>query len=270
MGKQIDSIDQDDYVPKYDVHRFGRKKSQTALVIPIINEGERIILQLERINLISPEVDIIIADGGSDDGTLQRIIGSKIQITSFLEKKDKGKLSAQLLMGFDFCLSEGYQYVITMDGNNKDDEKGIEVIQKALTSGYDFVQGSRFVNGGKAVRTPLIRLLAIRLIHAPITSMASCFWFTDTTNGFRGHSALLLRNQKLSIFREVFETYELIAYLPIQSRRLGFNVVEVPVTRTYPATGTVPTKIKGIKSLIALMKILFMASLGKYSPKIPD
>ncbi len=263
----MDCNNQDDYVPNYDVHRFGRKNHHTALIIPIINEGERIILQLERINLISPEVDIIIADGGSDDGTLQKIVTSRIQITSFLEKRDKGRLSAQLLMGFDFCLREGYEHVITMDGNNKDGEKGIEVIQKALTSGYDFVQGSRFIDGGKAVRTPMTRLLAIRLIHAPITSMASRFWFTDTTNGFRGHSAQLLKSRKLSIFREVFETYELIAYLPIQSSRLGFKVVEVPVTRTYPSTGVVPTKIKGIKSQVELMKILLMASFGKYSPK---
>jgi dolichol-phosphate mannosyltransferase len=258
------------HVPKYTIQKFAPKKSNTALVIPVINEGQRILLQLKRIASINPRVDIIIADGGSSDGTLNKILEGKMQITTFLQKKDEGKLSAQLRMGFDFCLKEDYDFVITMDGNNKDGEKGIEVIQNALVSGFDFVQGSRFIKGGEAINTPLGRLLAIRLIHAPITSIAAGFWYTDTTNGFRGHSARLLNSKELSIFRGIFQTYELIAYIPIQSRRLGFSVTEVPVTRAYPAFGVTPTKINGLKGQINLMKILIMAALGSYSSNSSD
>ncbi len=252
-------------VPNYIIQKFAPKKNNTALIIPVINEGEKILLQLKRITSINPKVDIIIADGGSSDGTLSRILEEEIQITTFLEKRDEGKLSAQLRMGFDYCINEDYDYVITMDGNNKDGEGGIKVIQSALISGFDFVQGSRFIKGGEAINTPLVRLLAIRLIHAPVTSIAANFWYTDTTNGFRGHSARLLSSRRLSIFRGIFQTYELIAYIPIQSRKLGFSVTEVPVTRNYPATGVVVTKIKGLKGQVDLMKILIMAALGRYS-----
>ena len=253
-------------VPKYTIQKFAPKKNNTALVIPIINEGERILLQLKRIISIKPKVDIIIADGGSNDGTLNKILEEKIQITTFLEKKDEGKLSAQLRMAFDYCINEEYEYVITMDGNNKDGENGIALIQEALLSGFDFVQGSRFINGGEAINTPLSRLLAIRLIHAPVTSIGARFWFTDTTNGFRGHSVKLLRSPEVGIFRDIFDTYELIAYIPIRANRLDFKVTEIPVKRMYPNEGVIPTKIHGLRANLGVLTILLAASFGRYSP----
>lgn len=254
-------------VPKYSIQKFAPKKNNTALVIPIINEGERILLQLKKINSINPKVDIIIADGGSTDGTLENILKEEIQISAFLVKDDKGKLSAQLRMAFDYCMQEEYENVITMDGNNKDGEDGIQIIQNALLRGFDFVQGSRFIRGGEAINTPLSRLFAIRLIHAPITSVGASFWYTDTTNGFRGHSAKLLNSSKMKIFRDIFDTYELIAYIPIQATKLNFRVTEVPVKRMYPLEGVIPTKIHGIWANLRVLKILFSAVIGGYSPK---
>jgi dolichol-phosphate mannosyltransferase len=79
-----------------------------------------------------------------------------------------------------------------------------------------------------------------------------------------------LNSRRLSVFRGVFETYELLAYIPIQAKRLGFSVKEVPVTRSYPSTGEIPTKIKGLKIQAQLIRILVRASLGKYGPKFTD
>lgn len=254
-------------VPKYSINKFKSKQNQTALLIPIINEGKRILLQLERIIAIKPEVDIIIADGGSTDDTLKNIIESQIQITSFLRKEDKGKLSAQLRLGFDYCIKEKYEYVITMDGNNKDGENGIKTIQDALNSGFDFVQGSRFIRGGEALNTPLIRTLAIKLIHAPITSLAARRRFTDSTNGFRGFRIGILKNNEINVFRSIFDSYEMLFYLPIQIARAGFNVCEVPVKREYPIGVKTPTKISGLGSHFKLMKFLIFAAFGLYKPR---
>jgi hypothetical protein len=188
-------------------------------------------------------------------------------VTTVLVKSGPGKLSAQLRMAFDYCLNERYQNIITMDGNNKDDPEGIEEIVKALESGFDFVQGSRFISGGKAVNTPIKRLIAIRFIHAPLTSFAARHWYTDTTNGFRGHSAKLLMHPDVKIFRDVFDSYELLAYLPIRSKQIGLRVKEVPVTRMYPKGVKTPTKIHGIKAQAKLLKILLEGLIGRYNPK---
>ena len=52
------------------MHRVLQKTKDYVLLIPIINEGERIIRELERAaqNNVSDYVDIVICDGGSTDG----------------------------------------------------------------------------------------------------------------------------------------------------------------------------------------------------------
>ncbi|CAN2228689.1 WcaA Glycosyltransferases involved in cell wall biogenesis [Candidatus Nanopelagicaceae bacterium] len=254
-------------VPDYIVKSLDQKRNKTALLIPVLNEGTRILLQLKQISQLQLEVDVIVADGGSIDGLEAKIGERDLNVNTFLSKIGSGALSSQIRMGFHYCLSQKYECVITMDGNNKDDPSGVIRIQEALNSGMDFVQGSRFIRGGQAKNTPVLRYLAIRLVHAPLTSLAAKFWYTDTTNGFRGHSIRLLKNPKIEIFREKFNTYELLAYLPIRSRQIGLKVCEVPVTRMYPLGVAAPTKIHGIGAQLRLFFILMRAVLGRYNPQ---
>jgi dolichol-phosphate mannosyltransferase len=184
-----------------------------------------------------------------------------------LVKRGPGKLSAQLRMGFAFALTEGYDGVITVDGNGKDDVSALPRFVAELDAGAGFVQGSRFVPGGQAINTPRERLLAIKLVHAPVTSLAARRRYTDTTNGFRGHSRALLSDPRVAPMRRVFDTYELLAYLPVRAARLGYRCTEVAVTRAYPADGAIPTKIHGRRGQFELVKILARAALGRYSPK---
>jgi glycosyltransferase involved in cell wall biosynthesis len=253
-------------VPAYAVNHLKSKKFDYALVVPVLNENGRLLEQLGKIkNLLIP-VDLLIVDGGSNDGSTELEALKKLGVTSLLVKLGEGKLSAQLRAAFHYSTSVGYKGVVTMDGNNKDNAHGIETILNSLLLGYDFIQGSRFIAGGQAINTPKMRYFAIRFFHAPLTSMAAGFKFTDTTNGFRGYSSRLLTNSQVSIFREVFNSYELSAYLPIRAAKLQFKVTEVPVTRTYPRNTEIPTKIKGLKAHIAMIKILLNAISNKYNP----
>ncbi len=254
-------------VPNYTINSFGEKRFDTALIIPVINEGEKIISQLKRLTANDFKADLIIADGDSDDGSLSdHNLLYKLNVNSILVKKDSGKLSAQLRMAFDFGIKRGYKYFVTMDGNDKDGAEGIERIIKKLEQGYDFVQGSRFISGGIAENTPRVRFLAIKLLHAPLTSVAARKKFTDTTNGFRGYSLKLIESKDIALFRDVFNSYELLFYLPIRASRLNFRVTEVPVTRRYPKSGATPTKINGMSAYARLLNQLAKACLGKYNP----
>ena len=76
---------------------------------------------------------------------------------------------------------------------------------------------------GGHLNTPKVRLAAIRLVHAPVTSVAAKQRWTDTANGFRAHSAALLKDPQVGVFRDVFDAYELLAYLPIRAARLGLR-----------------------------------------------
>jgi dolichol-phosphate mannosyltransferase len=215
---------------------------------------------------LTKQVDIIVADGGSTDDSLPHIFLRQQNVRALLTKTGSGKLSAQMRMAFDYALRQGYEGIITIDGNNKDNPEAIPEFVEALEQGYDHVQGSRFIPGGKAVNTPLSRLLGVRLLHAPLISLSSGFRYTDTTNGFRAYSPALLLDSRVKPFREVFSCYELHYYLAIRAARLGFNLIEVPVTRSYPAGGRIPTKISPVRGNLLVLNNLIRACLGCYNP----
>lgn len=255
-------------VPKFLSTEIEERKTKYCLCIPIINEGERIHKQLQRAqqNGIDKLVDIIICDGDSSDGSTEINQLKALGVNTLLTKKDTGKQGAQLRMGFWFALERGYQGIITIDGNNKDSIESVPLFIEKLEQGYDFIQGSRYVKGGKAINTPLIRSFAVTCIHSPMISLTARNRFTDSTNAFRAYSKKYLTHPKVQLFRDIFVTYELLAFLSVRASQLGLKVAEVPVERRYPAKGKVPTKISFFKGNMNLMKILFNNLRGKYNP----
>lgn len=253
-------------VPTYSQLVFRKKRFSNCICIPVINEGELFQKQLRKMKKIADLADIIILDGGSTDGSTSKDFLKNCGVRTLLVKKGQGKLSAQLRMGYSYALNEGYKGIVTIDGNGKDDASAIPQFLKKLNAGFDFIQGSRFLPGGKAVNTPLDRYLAIRMIHVPVSNLFSGFHYTDTTNGYRGYSTKFLLHQKVQPFRHIFSGYELLAYLSIRAPQLSMAVTEMPVMRSYPL-GKTPTKIN-IPSYVGLLVILFKVGLGWYNPKI--
>ena len=256
-------------VPDYTVETLAEKRSDYCLLIPIINEGGRILKELDRAKAagVCALVDIILCDGGSTDGSMA-LPGLKSRgVNCRLTKTGPGKQGAQLRMGLHFALERGYEGVLTIDGNNKDSIESVPLFIEKLKEGYDLVQGSRFIKGGKAVNTPPSRWLAVRLIHAPVISLAARHWFTDTTNAYRAYSRAYLTHPAVQPLRDIFPGYELLAYLSVRATRLGLKACEVPVERAYPKNEPAPTKIKGFKGNSNLLKILFAALAGRYDPE---
>lgn len=257
-------------VPKFECIEYREKSSDYCVLIPIINEGDRIHKELKRAckNEIPIHADIIICDGGSNDGCTEENKLKNLCVNSLLVKQDEGKQGAQLRMGIWWALQRGYKGIITIDGNNKDSIEDVPKFIEKLKEGYGLIQGSRFIKGGRAVNTPWIRLLSVRLIHAPIISLTARQWFTDTTNAYRGYSAEYLKDEKVKPLRNIFMTYELLAYLSVRATQLGYKACEIPVIRAYPKKGKIPTKISFFKGNSELMKILFKNLFGVYNPKI--
>lgn len=255
-------------VPDFDCTEYAEKQNKYCLCIPIINEKDNIRMELHRarVNKVHTMCDIVICDGGStDDGTDEDMLRG-LGVNTLLVKKGVGKQGAQLRMGFYWAMLRGYDGVITIDGNNKDSIEDCYKFIKKLDEGYDFIQGSRFIAGGQAINTPLVRHLAVKFIHAPIVSLTAKEKFTDTTNNFRGYSKKYIMHPLVQPFRPVFKSYELLAYLSTRASQLKLKTCEVPVTRSYPNTGKTPTKISPIKGNAALMKILIENATGKYNP----
>lgn len=258
-----------DGVPKFECTEYAPKSKDYVVLIPIINEGERIITELKRAYKynVSEYADIVICDGGSTDGCTGELRLRKLKVNTLLVKQDVGKQGAQLRMGMWWALKRGYKGIITIDGNNKDSIEDVPYFITKLEEGYDFIQGSRFVKGGKAINTPFIRTVSVKLIHAPVISLTAHQRFTDTTNAYRAYSARYLTDVRVQPLRDIFMTYELLAYLSVRATQIGMRACEIPVTRAYPKVGKTPTKISFFKGNSELMRILIKNAMGAYKPR---
>ena len=255
-------------VPAFDLVFHEPHRTDRCVVIPVVNEGPRIRRLLERLSSlgIPALADVLLVDGGSTDGSLEPAVLRACGVATLLLKTGPGRLSAQLRCAYAFALAAGYEAIVTIDGNDKDDPDAIPAFFDALADGVDFVQASRFLAGGVGENTPRIREAAIRLIHAPALRWSSGFPWTDTTQGFRGYSRRLLLDPRVAPFRDVFQRYELLAYLSHRVPRLGYRCLELPTSRRYPADGHVPTKISAVRGSLDLLRVLARACLGRYDP----
>jgi len=255
-------------IPAYEKKFWRGRTLPWCIVIPVINEGARIqqlIAKMAELH-VDKLADIIIVDGGSTDGSLEVSLLEKQNVRGLLVKTGAGKLSAQLRCAYAFALEQGYEGIVNIDGNNKDDPEAIPRFIEALRQGVDFVQASRFIAGGKAENTPKSRDFAIRFIHAPMLSLFSGFHWTDTTQGFRAYSRRMLLDPGIAPFRDVFMTYELLAYLSYRAPRLKYQCKEIATIRRYPK-GEVPTKISSVRGNLSVLRVLFKACFGQYNPQ---
>jgi hypothetical protein len=256
-------------VPECSLLEWGPRTARYAACVFVLNEGPRIRAQLQRMRVYTGGLDVIIADGGSTDGALAPEFLESCGVRTLLTKRGPGRLSAQMRMALAYAMWRGYEGVVVMDGNDKDDPSAIRDFMDLLNRGYDHVQGSRYLPGGQAINTPLSRHLAVRWLHAPLIRRAARYPYTDTTNGFRAYSRRLLMDPRVAPFRAVFSGYELHYYLAIRAARLRLRVCETPVTRAYPKEGKTPTKIRGLRGNWLILRTLWKACRHRFNPPAP-
>lgn len=252
--------------PKYKTLQARDKRSAYAVVIPVVNEGSRFHALLGRMQQLTifDEFDVVVVDGISSDNTLESDVLAQYDLAAVLQRVTPGKLGTQLQCAYSWASNRGYKGVITIDGNNKDNPEKISEFAKLLDQGLDFVQGSRFISGGSHANTPFTRWIAIRLIHAPILSMSSGFKWSDTTQGFRGYSMKLINDSKLNIFRTAFSDYKLLFFVSHRAPKLGFRCIETGTERKYPIGEPVPTKIRGLRGNLKVLRDLFLVASGTF------
>lgn len=253
-------------LPKFKILELRKKSTKYCMCIPVLNEGDKLKKELLYLLPFSKTADIIIADWGSNDGSTDPNFLRKMNVRTLLTLYSPGKQGTQLRMAFSYALQQGYAGIIQIDGNNKDKVDAIPNFIKELEDGFDYIQGSRFIKGGQAINTPLIRWLAVRFLGSPILSLGAGYWYTDITNGFRGYSKKYLLHPKVKPFRNIFVKYEFNMYLTVRANQLGLKTKEIPVIRAY-SLGKVSTKISFFRGNLDFLLSMIKAAMGYYNPK---
>lgn len=219
-------------------YRYEGTDAQThpyLVCIFVYNEGPKLVSQLSRFP--PPEkrdFDIVIGDDGSSDESVSSDLIARFGLRGIIRLERNEGLSTNIKAGLDWELKQNYKGVVMMNGNDRDDPEAISRFIRKLEEGFDYVQGSRFLPGGRHHHTPSYRYWAIRFIHAPLFSLASLKWMTDTTNGYRAFSNSFLKSLGNLVFQERFRKYEIEQYLAWKAIRMGKKACEIPVSRCYP------------------------------------
>jgi len=252
--------------PRYEVREFHPKQTRYCVCIPVHNEGDRIRGQLQRMKAHAGLADIVICDGRSTDGSVEPEFLGEMGVRTLLVTDERGLCTATR-MGIAYAMEEGYDGVVTVDGNGKDGIEALPRFLKLLEEGCDLVQGSRFMKGGEHANTPVERQFAIRYIFAPLIALGGGFWFTDPTNAFRAMSMNFLGDSRVQPIRHVFVRFNLQMYFLYRAAKLGFRIEEIPVVRNYPEDGTIPTKIRSWRTKMLIVWELLKTVFGFYNPR---
>ena len=174
---------------------------------------------------------VLIVDDGSPDGTAalikeqQRVFPDKLFI---IERKGKLGLGTAYIAGFRWGLAREYQYFFEMDADFSHPPADLVRLYEACAKqGADLAVGSRYVRGGKLENWPMDRILlsyGASLYVRVITGMP----VKDPTAGFVCYRRRVLETMDLEAIR--FIGYAFQIEMKFTARRLGFSIVEVPIT----------------------------------------
>jgi len=231
-----------------------------VLAVPVaFNEEKKIGRVLDRFT--SGLVDaVVVVDDGSTDSTARVAEERGVRVISHEQRKGVG---CAIRTGIRHAQSNGYGVIVIMAGNDKDRPSDIARLTRAIErDGYDFVQGSRYLEGGKHGQMPLYRRLATGMLHPWLFSLLVRRRITDSTNGFRAIRLAMLEDPRIDLDQDWLEHYELEPYLFFKAIRLGYRVTEVPVTKIYPPKELGYTKMKPITGWWSILRPIFLLGLG--------
>jgi dolichol-phosphate mannosyltransferase len=208
-------------------------KPKTLAVIPVYRDNKAALKVLSRFTDKFVDTICLVVDGVDPDAPKpQYTTSANIPVVQFRNRARQG-IGFAIKQGIRYGLDNGYENIVVMAGNNKDDPAEIpRVLSPILYGGCDYVQGSRFLPGGKRVNNPFFRGVFSRL-YPFVWTMFTAVRCTDVTNGFRAYKLKMLSAPKINLQQKWLNGYELEYYLHYKFLTLGYKFKEVPVSKTY-------------------------------------
>jgi dolichol-phosphate mannosyltransferase len=209
--------------------------SKSLAIIPIYGEASSIGKVLERFETGFVDEICLVADKPSPS-TLDRVEKARQEISvpiHLIHNPERKGIGYAIRQGYSHALENKFDLIVVMAGNGKDDPKEIpRLTTPILKEGLDYVQGSRFLPGGRRQKNPFLRSIFTRLFPMVWTSMTGVHC-TEVTNGFRAYKSSILDDPRINVWQSWLDNYELEYYLHYKALTLGYKFAERPVSKDY-------------------------------------
>ena len=205
--------------------------------MPTYCEADNIRELLERVRASTPDVDVLVVDDNSPDGTatVAESAAHELGHIELLRRPAKRGLGEAYRAGFANGIERGYEALVQMDADLSHDPAELRTLLTRLDAGADLVIGSRYVPGGSIPHWPAHRRALSRYGNR-YASRVLGLHVRDVTSGFRAMRADVLRAIDFESTRANGYGFQIEqAYRVAQ---LGLRIDEVPITFTDRVRGT--------------------------------
>lgn len=206
-------------------------KDKALIIIPTYNESGNILRMINRLlELEEEEVDVLIVDDGSPDGTadvVKKAQKEKPDRIHLLERSGKLGLGTAYVAGFKYAIEHNYEYVCEMDADFSHSPEDVpKLVSKVRKGEADIAIGSRYSNGISIINWPLSRLIlsyGANIYARTITGLP----VFDTTAGFKCIHRRVIENIALDRIRS--NGYAFQIELHFRAWKAGFKLKEVSI-----------------------------------------
>lgn len=199
---------------------------RTLVCIPTYNERESLPNTLQAIFEYSPDVEVLVIDDGSPDGTADWAEELRDDRVHVMRRTEKAGLGPAYVAGFTWALAHDYDVICQMDADGSHRGRDLPLLLKAVRGGAELAIGSRWVRGGEVVNWPLNRNVLSRGANL-YANVAIGLHVADATAGFRAYSRELL--QRIDLAGVQSHGYGFQIDMTVRARRAGARIVEVPI-----------------------------------------
>jgi len=211
---------------------------RSVVIIPTYNEAQNITGVLYRVLQQEGDIDVIVVDDGSPDGTADLVRQFSAQYPGrihLIERSGKLGLGTAYIAGFEYALKHGYDYICEMDADLSHNPADLPRLIEPVRSGEaDLAIGSRYVNGIRVMNWPLIRLI-VSYGASIYTRLITNMPVFDVTAGFKCYHRRVL--EAIPLDRVKSNGYSFQIEMKYRAWRKGFRLVEVPIVFTERTEG---------------------------------
>lgn len=205
----------------------GEKSIKKIVLLPTYNEVENIPTLLPLILKQDKNIDILVIDDNSPDGTgeiVDKLVKKNARI-NVIHRKGKLGIGSAYIAGFKYALKNKYDLVFQMDSDFSHDPKYLPKLI-AKSANYDLVIGSRWRRGGGVRGWPWYRF-ATSFSANVFTRFMLDLKPRDVTSGFRCYHREVLENIELDKIKS--SSYAILEELIYNVQKGGFSIGEVPI-----------------------------------------
>jgi dolichol-phosphate mannosyltransferase len=230
-----------------------RPSQRTLVIIPTYNERENLPLIVGRVHTARPDVDVLVVDDGSPDGTGE--LANELALADpdrvhVMHRASKAGLGAAYLAGFAWGLGRGYTVLVEMDADGSHAPEELFRLLDAVDAGADLSIGSRYIDGGTVRNWPRRRKLLSQTANGYSRIMLGV-QINDITAGYRAYRREVL--EKIELGTVDSKGYCFQIEMTWRTITAGFTVAEVPITFTERELGK--SKMSGSNIREAIFKV---------------